>query len=143
MYSNTLIIFQNIRASLVSQLVKTMPAMQETPVRLLNQKDPWRKDRLPTPEFLGFPGGPVSEESTCSAEDLCSSLGGEDLLEEGMAIYSSILPWSIPWTKEPGRLQFMGVANSQTQLSTAHSFILDDLAHFQNNVLIIPVILLF
>ena len=60
-----------------------------------------------------------------------------------MAIYSSILPWSIPWTKEPGRLQFMGVANSQTQLSTAHSFILDDLAHFQNNVLIIPVILLF
>ena len=71
------------------------------------------------------------------------SVGWEDLLEEGMVIYSSILSWSIPWTEKPGRLQSMGVANSQTQLSTAHSFILDDLAHFQNNVLIIPVILLF
>ena len=70
-------------------------------------------------------------------------LGWEDPLEEVMTTHSSILAWSIPWTKEPGRLQFMGVANSQTQLSTAHSFILDDLAHFQNNVLIIPVILLF
>ena len=35
------------------------------------------------------------------------SLGQEDppgLLEEGMAIHSSILAWRIPWTEEPGRL---------------------------------------
>ena len=25
--------------------------------------------------------------------------------EEGMATYSSILAWKIPWTEEPGRLQ--------------------------------------
>ena len=25
-----------------------------------------------------------------------------------MAAHSSILVWKIPWTKEPGRLQFMG-----------------------------------
>ena len=36
------------------------------------------------------------------------SLGQEDLLEEGMATHSSILAWRIPWTKEPGGLQFIG-----------------------------------
>ena len=36
------------------------------------------------------------------------SLGWEDLLEKGMAAYSSILAWRIPWTKEPGGLQPMG-----------------------------------
>ena len=36
------------------------------------------------------------------------SLGGEDPLEEGMATYSSILAWRIPWTEEPGRLQSIG-----------------------------------
>ena len=36
------------------------------------------------------------------------SLGQEDPLEKGMATHSSILAWRIPWTKERGRLQFMG-----------------------------------
>ena len=36
------------------------------------------------------------------------SLGQEDPLEEGMATHSSILPWRIPWTEEPDRLQSMG-----------------------------------
>ena len=36
------------------------------------------------------------------------SLGGEDALEKGMAMHSSILAWRIPWTEEPGRLQSMG-----------------------------------
>ena len=36
------------------------------------------------------------------------SLGREDPLEEGMATHPSILAWEIPWTEEPGRLQFMG-----------------------------------
>ena len=30
------------------------------------------------------------------------SLGWEDLLEKGMAIYSSLLAWRILWTEEPG-----------------------------------------
>ena len=36
-------------------------------------------------------------------------LGQEDLLEEGMATHSSILVWRIPWTEEPGGLQFIGL----------------------------------
>ena len=37
------------------------------------------------------------------------SLGWEDPLEEGMATYSTILAWRIPWTEELGRLQFIGL----------------------------------
>ena len=36
------------------------------------------------------------------------SLGPEYPLEEEMATHSSILAWKIPWTEEPGRLQYMG-----------------------------------
>ena len=56
-------------ASLLAQMVKNLPAMQETRVQ---------------------------------------SLGWEDPLEEGMAIYSSIPAWRIPWTEETGRLLSMG-----------------------------------
>ena len=60
---------QQRQASLVAQMVKNLPAMQETWVRSLDWEDP---------------------------------------LEKEMAIHSSILPWRIPWTEEPGRLQSMG-----------------------------------
>ena len=36
------------------------------------------------------------------------SLGREDSLEKEMATHSSILAWKVPWSEEPGRLQFMG-----------------------------------
>ena len=32
-------------------------------------------------------------------------LSQEDPLEKGMATYSSILAWKLPWTEEPGGLQ--------------------------------------
>ena len=56
-------------ASLVTQLIKNLPAVWETWVL---------------------------------------SVGWEDPLEKGMATYSSILAWKIPWAEEPGRLQAMG-----------------------------------
>ena len=34
-----------------------------------------------------------------------------------MATHSSTVAWKIPWTEEPGRLQSMGFAKSQTRLS--------------------------
>ena len=37
------------------------------------------------------------------------SLSWEDGLEEEMTTHSNILDWKIPWTEEPGRLQFMGL----------------------------------
>ena len=36
------------------------------------------------------------------------SLDQEDPLEKEMAAHSSLLAWDIPWTKEPGGLQYMG-----------------------------------
>ena len=41
-------------------------------------------------------------------ETQVGSLGWEDSLEKGMATHSSVLAWRIPWTGEPGGLQFMG-----------------------------------
>ena len=55
-------------ASLVVQMVKNLPAVQETQIQSQGQEDP---------------------------------------LEKGMATYSSILAWRIPWTEEPGGLQSM------------------------------------
>ena len=39
------------------------------------RKIPWRRDRLPTSVFLGFPGGSDGKESTCNTEDLGSIPG--------------------------------------------------------------------
>ena len=58
----------HMRASLVAQMVKNLPAMKETWVQ---------------------------------------SLGWEDPLEKEMATHSSTLAWKIPWTEEPGGLQYM------------------------------------
>ena len=49
------------------------------------------------------------------------SLRGEDPLEKGMAVHSSVLAWKIPWTEEPGGLQSMG-SQSWTRLTTLSHF---------------------
>ena len=41
-------------------------------------------------------------------------LDQEDPLEKEMATHSSILAWRIPWTEEPGGLQFMGLQELDT-----------------------------
>ena len=46
----------------MAQMVKNLPAMQETWVQSLGQEDPWRREWPPTPVFLpgefnGQPGG--------------------------------------------------------------------------------------
>ena len=38
-----------------------------------------------------------------------------------MATHSSILAWRIPWTEEPGGLQSMGVAESETTEPLTHN----------------------
>ena len=46
-------------------------------------------------------------------ETWVQSLGQEEPLEEGVATHPSIRAWRIPWTKEPGGLQSVGL-QSQT-----------------------------
>ena len=64
----------NIRASLIAQLVNNLPATQGTLVWFLG-KIRWRRDRLPTLVFLGFPCGSAGKESACNAGDLGSIPG--------------------------------------------------------------------
>ena len=53
------------------------------------------------------------------------SLGQKDPPEKEMATHSSILTWRIPWTKEPGKLQSMGLQR------VGH-----DLAHMENKAMV-------
>ena len=69
----------------MAQLVKNLPAMQET------------------------------------HETQVHFLGWEDPLEEGMATYSSILAWRIPWTEETGGLQSMGLQRVGHDRATKHT----------------------
>ena len=51
----------------------------------------WRRDRLPTPVFLGFPRGSADKESACNTGDLGLIPEWDDTLEKGKATHSSIL----------------------------------------------------
>ena len=48
------------------------------------------------------------ENMPVAPETQVQSLDWEGPLEEEMAMHSSTLTWRIPWTEEPGGLQFMG-----------------------------------
>ena len=70
-FSNTYLLNKKVlgtnAGSLVAQLVKNPPAMQETWVQSLVRKTPWRRERLPTPVF--WPGesqsmGPKESDTT-------------------------------------------------------------------------------
>ena len=62
----------------------------------------------------GFPGSTVIKNPQETQETRDQSLGQEDPLEEEVVTHSNILAWRIPWTEEPGGLQSIRVAKSQT-----------------------------
>ena len=99
-----------IRASLIAQLVKNLPVMQETLVQFLGGKISWRRDRLPTPVFLGFLCGSSGKESSCNVGDLGSIPGLGRSPGEGKSYplqYSGLEPCP-------------GVTKSRTRLSVFH-----------------------
>ena len=60
----------------MAQLVKNPPAMQEETSSIPGLgRSRWRRDRLPTPVFLGFPCGSAGKESSRNAGDLGSIPG--------------------------------------------------------------------
>ena len=63
---------------------------------------------MPTPVFLGFPGGSAVKNPPAVWETWVRSLGGEDPLEKGTAARSSVLVWRIPWTVESMGLPRVG-----------------------------------
>ena len=103
-------------ASLVAQLAKNPPAMQETLVRFLGWEDLLEKgNRLPTLVLLGFPGGLDGIKNLPAVREAwVSSLGWKDPLEEGMATHSSILAWRILTNRGAWWATFHGVLRSRT-----------------------------
>ena len=61
--------------SLIAHLVKELPAMRRPWFNSCVRKISWRRDRPPTPVFLGFPYGSSGKESACNARDLGSIPG--------------------------------------------------------------------
>ena len=80
-------------ASLVVQLIKNPPAMQ---VDFWVRKICWRRDRLPTPAFLGFPCGLAAKESTYNVGDLALIPGLGRSLGEGIRLQYG-RPGFDPW----------------------------------------------
>ena len=97
--------------TLVAQLVKNLPAVQETPVQFLVGKIPWRRNRLPTPVFLSFPCSSAGKESACNVGDLdwIPELGRSPGEGKGYPLQYSGLDCIVD-----------GVAKSWTQLSHFH-----------------------
>ena len=83
----------NLGASLIAQLVKNLPAMQETPVQFLGREDPLEKGYSWASLVAQLVKNPPAMRETW-----VQSLGWEDLLEKGKATHSSILAWRSPWT---------------------------------------------
>ena len=71
----TFVVVEHSWVSLVAQLVKNPPAMRETWVDPWVGKIPWRRGRLPTRVFLGFPCASAGKESTRNVEGLGSIPG--------------------------------------------------------------------
>ena len=117
------------RASLVAQLVKNQPAMQEDPGSIPGSR------RSPG-EGIGYPlqfswasvVAQMVKNMPAVLEIWVQSLGWEDPLEGGMTTYSSILAWRIPWTEEPGGLQPMGLQRVGDDWMTKHSTVISDYA---------------
>ena len=83
-------------ASLVTQMVKNLPAMQKNQVQSLSQ---------------------------------------EDSSEKAMAPHSSTLAWKIPWTEEPGGLQFKGSLRVRHDWATSLSLLLSCIGEGNGNPL--------
>ena len=54
---------------------------------------------------MGFPGNTAVQNLPAMQETQVQSLDQEDLLEEGMTTYSTILAWRISRIEEPSRQQ--------------------------------------
>ena len=99
-------------------MVKTLPAVKQTPVQFLGQEVPLEKEQATHARILRLPWCSDGKESACHAGDLGSVSELEEPLEEGMQLTPVFLPRDSPRTEEPG---VHGAARSWTWLMTKHS----------------------
>ena len=78
---------------------------------------------LPSSPWYTFPDGSVVKNPPANTGDTRESRSTPGLgrsLKEEMATRSCILAWKIPWTEEPGELESVGFAESDTTEYTSH-----------------------
>ena len=139
-----------VKASLIAQLAKKSCLQCRRPwFDSWVGKIPWRREMLPTPVFLGFPGGSAGKECACNVGDLGSIPGlgrspgegkGYPLQYSWASLVAHLLKnppvmWEtwvrkIPWRRErppmavlrPGESHGLvnGVTKSRTRLSDFH-----------------------
>ena len=86
-------------ASMVAQLGKNPPAMQETPIQFLGQeKSPGKGIGYPIQYSWASPVAQLEKNLHEMRETWVQFLNREDPLEKGKAAHSSILTWKIQWT---------------------------------------------
>jgi len=104
-----------IMAPLVAQLVKNLPAMQGPQFDSWVGEICWKRDRVPTPVFLGFSCGSADKESACNAGDLGLILGLGRSSGEGKGY-----PLQFSGLENSRNRIVDGIAKSQTRLSDFH-----------------------
>ena len=90
-----------------------------------------RRDRLPTPVFLGFPSGSAGKDYACNVGDLglIPVLGRS--LEEGKGY-----PLQYSGLENPMDYTVHGVARSQTRLSNFHFLCFKEIDTYSQNILV-------
>ena len=106
-------VLDTLKASLVAQTVKRLPAVRETRVQSLGWEDPLEKEMAVHSSTLAWkipwkeePGRLGSQSWTLSDFTFTCHFHA---LEKEMATHSSVLAWRIPGTGEPGGLPSMGL----------------------------------
>jgi len=96
-------------------LVKNPPQYRRPQFDSWVGKIPWRRDRLPTPVFLGFPGGSAGKESACNVGGLGSIPGLKRDPGEGKGY-----PLQYSGLENSVDCIVCGIAKSWTRLSDFH-----------------------
>ena len=96
------------------------------------RKTHWRRDRLPTLVFLGFPCDSAGKESTCNTGDLGSIPGlGRSPGEE------KVYPLQYSGLENSMDCIFHGVTKSQTRLSNFHFHLLAIVQQFEHSLVLL------
>ena len=101
-------------ASLLAQLVKNPPAVQETGLIPVMGKSAGEGIGYPLQYSWASLVAQLVENLPGMRQTWVQSLGWEDLLEKEMATCSNILAWRIPWAEEPSGLQSTGLQELDT-----------------------------
>ena len=102
-------------ASMVAQLVKNPPAMQETPVRFLGREDALEKYSWASLVAQLVNNLPARQET------LVQCLGWENPWRRAWQPTPVLLPAQSPWTENPGRLQSVGFQSIRHDRAIKHS----------------------